>query len=159
MIKNLEKRVAALLLKKNMSVSVAESMTGGLLSQKLTSISGSSKYFMGGVIVYSNYAKEKILNVPFSLIEKYGAISKESAESLAGNIAELFKTDIGLSVIGNAGPTVQEKKPIGLVYIGICLKNSMSVFEINLSGDRREIRAKSCDEILKLLLEKLEGGI
>jgi PncC family amidohydrolase len=157
MIKNLEE-VEELLIQKKVKISVAESMTGGLLAQKLTSISGSSRYFIGGIIVYSDYAKEKLLNVPHSILKKHGAISGEVAGLLAKNVSNLLKSDIGLSITGNAGPIAQESKPVGLVYIGIYFKGNSKVFEEHFSGGREEIREKACKETLQKLLETLVGG-
>jgi PncC family amidohydrolase len=158
MIRKLEEEVGKLLSKDNLTVAVAESITGGLLSEKLTSISGSSEYFIGGVIAYSYYAKERLLNVPYSLIEKYGAISKETVELLAKNVSRIFMTDIGLSVSGNAGPISQENKPVGLVYIGIYFKGFSTVSEEHFSGNRAQIRKQACNKILERLLEILQGG-
>jgi len=158
MIKNLEEEIEELLLQKKVKISVAESMTGGLLAQRLTSISGSSKYFIGGVVVYSYYAKEKLLNIPYRILKERGAISGEVALLLAKNISDLLKSDIGLSITGNAGPIAQESKPVGLVYICIYFKGTSTVFERRFSGSREEIREKACDETLYKLLETLEGG-
>jgi PncC family amidohydrolase len=158
MMKNLVEEVGGLLLKENLTISVAESMTGGLLSEKLTSISGSSGYFMGSVVVYSYYAKERLLSIPRNIIEKYGVISKEIVELLARNVSDLFRTDIGLSISGNAGPISQENKPIGVVYSGIYFKGDSKVFEEHFSGSREQIREQASDKILERLLEFLKGG-
>ncbi len=115
----LEKKVGELLLKNKLTLSVAESCTGGLLSSKITDISGSSGYYLGGVCTYSNESKIKILKVNKETIEKYGAVSEETALEMARKVSQKFGSDIGISITGIAGPTGgTETKPVGLVWIG-----------------------------------------
>ncbi|MEW5820720.1 MAG: competence/damage-inducible protein A [Cyanobacteriota bacterium] len=121
---NLEQVVANLLIKNNKTISLAESCTGGLISSRLTDISGSSNYVKLNLICYSNKAKTEILSVSEESIIKYGAVSSEIAELMARNVRELASCDIGLSVTGIAGPTGgTEEKPVGTVYVAISDSN------------------------------------
>lgn len=116
---SMESTVADLLLGKKLTVSVAESCTGGLVSHKLTNVPGSSSYFDGGVVAYSNEAKIKILGVPEETIQDHGAVSPETAVAMAEGVRRMRGTDIGLSTTGIAGPGGgTPSKPVGLVYIG-----------------------------------------
>lgn len=115
----LEKIVGDLLKQKNLKLATAESCSGGLLANKITDISGSSEYFLGGVNVYSNNSKIRILGVKEDTIIKYGAVSEQAAIEMAINVRNLFNSDIGISITGIAGPEGgTEEKPVGLVYIG-----------------------------------------
>ena len=109
-----------LLTKKKLTISFAESCTGGLLASTITSISGSSKVFNMGLITYSNNAKIKLLKVPKKTITEYGAVSYETCLSMVKNLNKISKTNISISITGIAGPNGgSKKKPVGLVYIGI----------------------------------------
>jgi len=131
------KIVGEMLSKHNLTISLAESCTGGLVGNRITDIPGSSQYFMGGLIVYSNQAKIEQLGVKKETLEKYGAVSKNTAEEMAVNIRGIMKTDIGVSLTGIAGPGGgTEEKPVGLVYIGLATGQSTNVFKLNLHGDR-----------------------
>ena len=108
------------LIKKNITLSVAESCTGGLLSSKFTRLSGSSKYFQMGLITYSNNTKVKILKVNKKIINKYGSVSPECCRSMMQGLSKISKSKINISITGIAGPNGGTKdKPIGLVYIGL----------------------------------------
>ena len=125
------------LIKKKITISVAESCTGGLLSSKLTKLSGSSKYFKMGLITYSNNAKINILKVKKSIIDKYGAVSQECCRSMVENLSKLSKSKINLSITGVAGPKGGTKnKPVGLVFIGIKKGNKIFIIK-NLFGNRK----------------------
>ena len=125
------------LIKKKTSISVAESCTGGLLSSKLTKLSGSSKYFKMGLVTYSNNAKINILKVKKSIIDKYGAVSQECCKSMVENLSKLSKSKINLSITGIAGPKGGTKnKPVGLVFIGIKKGNKIFIIK-NLFGNRK----------------------
>ena len=120
----LEQVIADLLLKHNLTVSTAESCTSGLLAARLTDVPGSSKYFKGGSVCYSNELKINDVGVKSDLIDRYGAVSEEVAEALAKNIAEKNNSDIGIGITGIAGPDGgSEKKPVGLVFVGIFYQN------------------------------------
>ena len=152
----LEQVIADLLIQNNLTVSTAESCTSGLLASRLTDVPGSSQYFKGGSVCYSNELKINDIGVDRDLIEKYGAVSEEVAESLAKNIAKKNNTDIGIGITGIAGPDGgTEKKPVGLVFVGIFYKNNLYIKKYNLTPDRitnRELTVTLClNEIRKIL--------
>ena len=152
----LEQVIADLLIQNNLTVSTAESCTSGLLASRLTDVPGSSQYFKGGSVCYSNELKINDIGVDRDLIEKYGAVSEEVAESLAKNIAKKNNTDIGIGITGVAGPDGgTEKKPVGLVFVGIFYKNNLYIKRYNLTPDRitnRELTVTLClNEIRKIL--------
>ena len=152
----LEQIVLYYLEMKGATLSVAESCTGGIVSERLTSISGSSRSFMGGAIVYSNELKSEFAGVPPSVLERYGAVSKETAEALAEGIRERCDTTLGLGVTGIAGPGGgTPEKPVGLVYIGVSDGKTMDVVERHFSGDRNRIRAYAAQTALDLIRRKL----
>ena len=125
------------LIKKKITISLAESCTGGLLSSKLTKLSGSSKYFKMGLVTYSNNAKINILKVKKSIIDNYGAVSKECCRSMVENLSKLSKSKINISITGVAGPKGGTKnKPVGLVFIGIKKGNKIFIIK-NLFGNRK----------------------
>jgi len=152
----LEQVIADLLIQNNLTVSTAESCTSGLLASRLTDVPGSSQYFKGGSVCYSNDLKINDIGVDKDLIERYGAVSEEVAESLAKNIAKKNNTDIGIGITGIAGPGGgTEKKPVGLVFVGIFYKNNLYIKRYNLTPDRitnRELTVTLClNEIRKIL--------
>ena len=137
---------------KNLTISTAESCTGGMIASKLVDVSGISKSFMEGLVTYSNVSKTKRLKVKKETLEKYGAVSEETArEMLVG-----LTTDIGISTTGIAGPDGGTKeKPVGLVYIGIKVENEIQVFRKELKGDRNKIRQRASMYALYNLLKIL----
>lgn len=150
----IEDKIFNILKKKNYSFSVAESCTGGMLSSTIIKIPGISKYFQEGMITYSNESKVSRLKVDKNLIEKYGAVSKEVAEEMVNGLI----TDIGISTTGIAGPEGgTQEKPVGLVYIGVKVKEKVTTFKFNFTGDREKIRRKavlhSLFELYKILEE------
>lgn len=148
----MEKVVSILLVMRESTVSVAESCTGGLISHKLTNVPGSSKYFERGVVVYSNEAKVKLLNVPESLMKTYGAVSKEVAKSMAENIRKISNATIGLSCTGIVGPTgATLGKPVGLVYISLATSQETITEEHRFSGEREVIKERASLTALDLL--------
>ena len=117
---NLNKKVVSLLKRKKITLAIAESCTGGLLSGSITSVSGASKVFSLGLITYSNQAKIGILKVPKKIIQKHGAVSVQCCLSMVNNLSKISKSKICISVTGIAGPKGgSRQKPVGLVYIGI----------------------------------------
>ena len=152
----LEQVIADLLIKNNLTISTAESCTSGLLASRLTDVPGSSQYFKGGSVCYSNELKINDMGIDKDLIERYGAVSEEVAKSLAKNIAQKNNTDIGIGITGIAGPDGgTEKKPVGLVFVGIFYKNNLYIKRYNLTPDRitnRELTVTLClNEIRKIL--------
>ncbi len=154
----LEKKVAVLLLEKRKTVAVAESCSGGLLSHRLTNIPGSSKYFKGAVVAYSNHIKSSILKVPSSLLRKYGAVSESIATQMAKNVRRLFKTDFGIAITGIAGPTGGTKnKPVGLNYIAVSTNSKTLCLQCRFKGNRLAIKRQATTQALKTLLEFLSA--
>ena len=155
----IESIVSDLLIKHKLSLSIAESCTGGLISKKITDISGSSSYFKGSVIAYSNNIKKEILGVSVNLLDKYGAVSKEVAIEMCNNVAMHFKTDIGLSITGISGPSGGSKdKPIGLYYIGLFFKGEIIAKKfVNNMNDRFLNREVASSTALNFIRLKLEG--
>ncbi len=152
----LEQVIADLLIKNNLTISTAESCTSGLLASRLTDVPGSSQYFKGGSVCYSNELKINDMGIDKDLIERYGAVSEEVAKSLAKNIAQKNNTDLGIGITGIAGPNGgTEKKPVGLVFVGIFYKNNLYIKKYNLTPDRitnRELTVTLClNEIRKIL--------
>ena len=154
---NLSLKIVKLLTSKGLTVSFAESCTGGLLSSSITSISGSSKVFNMGLVTYSNNAKVKLLKVPKKTINKYGAVSYETCLSMVKNLSKISKSNISISITGVAGPNGGTKeKPIGLVYIGL-KKGSKTIIKKNLfrSKKRNLIQKRSVVQALKMILKIL----
>ncbi|MCD6427131.1 MAG: CinA family protein [Caldisericaceae bacterium] len=141
---------------KKLTIATAESFTGGLFGKKITDIPGSSEYFLGGIIAYSYKAKEKLLKVNKRTLAKYGAVSAETAKEMATNVKNILNADIGVSFTGVAGPSLQEGKPAGLVYIGISYNNTL-VFKEKFGGSRIEIREKSVDFAIEKLINLIGG--
>jgi nicotinamide-nucleotide amidase len=154
---NLSLKIVKLLTSKGLTVSFAESCTGGLLSSSITSISGSSKVFNMGLVTYSNNAKVKLLKVPKKTINKYGAVSYETCLSMVKNLSKISKSNISISITGVAGPNGGTKeKPIGLVYIGL-KKGRKTIIKKNLfnSKNRILIQKATVNQALKLILNIL----
>ena len=151
------KKIYIKLLKKRMSISFAESCTGGLLSSSLTSISGSSKVFNMGLVTYSNKAKIKILKIQKKIIDNYGAVSPECCKAMVVNLSKISKSNINVSITGIAGPNGGTKaKPVGLVYIGL-KKASKIIVKKNLfkSKKRISIQKATVKQALKMILNIL----
>ena len=135
----LARKLVKKLIKKKLKISFAESCTGGMLSSTITSVSGSSKVFNLGLITYSNKTKISILKVPESIINKYGAVSKECCLSMVINLSKISKANISVSITGVAGPNGGTKlKPVGLVYIGI-KRGSKITIQKNLFKNKKRI--------------------
>jgi len=143
--------VQELMLKKGLTLSIAESCTGGLVSSILTKLPDCSKYFKGSVVCYSRFSKESILNINKNILEKYGTISSEVSLEMAKKTKEVFDSDIGLSATGVAGPSSEENKPVGLVYISLYSDNFSKTKELNLIRTREEIQLKAAQAALNML--------
>ena len=138
-------------LEKNLTVTTAESCTGGMIASSIVSISGSSTIFKSSVVTYSNDMKSKILNIPLKLINENGAVSKIIAYNMASNVLNLMNADISIAVTGIAGPSGGSRnKPVGLVYIGIGTKRNIITKEYLFIGNRLKIRQETTLEALKL---------
>ncbi len=143
------------LIKKKITISVAESCTGGLLSCKLTKLSGSSKYFQMGLITYSNNAKINILKVKKNIIDNHGAVSQECCKSMVENLSKLSKSKINVSITGVAGPRGGTKnKPVGLVYIGIKQGNKIFIIKNLFRKKKRSIiQNNTVEKCINLLIK------
>lgn len=152
----LEEVIAELLLKHGKTVAVAESCTGGLVANKLTNISGSSGYFMQGVIAYSNQAKMNVLDVSETILKEHGAVSKPVAAAMARGVKSWAGTDYGLSTTGIAGPTGgTDEKPVGLVYIGFSDGVHTVVEEHRFANDRFGNKKRAAQAVLNLFRKKI----
>ncbi|MFW5998566.1 MAG: competence/damage-inducible protein A [bacterium] len=141
-----------ILKKYNLKLGIAESCTGGLIGSRITNIPGSSKYFEGGIIAYSNQIKINELKVSSETIKQYGAVSEQTALEMAKGISKKFKCDLGLSVTGIAGPGGgTANKPVGLVYIGVASSNTTEVYKLNLNGNRKENKWRTSQYALNYL--------
>ena len=137
--------------KKNLTITTAESCTGGMISSAIVHINGSSQIFKSSVIVYSNDMKSKLLNIPKDLITKHGAVSEIVVHSMAKKSLEIVNSDVSIAVTGIAGPTGGSiDKPVGLVWVGIGTKEKIITKKYQFNGNRLEIRQKTTQESLKL---------
>lgn len=156
---SLEEIVLLMLGMRDLKLSVAESCTGGLLSQRLTAIPNASRSFHGGAVVYASEQKENLCGVPWDLIQREGAVSEAVARTLAEGIRERTGCSLGLSITGVAGPAVSEGpdagKPVGLVYIGLSDGTDTQVKEFHISGDRERVRLWASQHALEMLRRML----
>jgi len=149
---NPENLTGVLLLNRHLTVSAAESCSGGLISDLITNVAGSSGYFKGSVVAYSNEIKEKMLGVPAGVIKKFGAVSRETAVLMAIGARKICRSDIGVSTTGIAGPGGgTKKKPVGLVYVAVADKNHSAAHKFNFSGTRAQIKRKTALMALDIL--------
>lgn len=153
-----DKQVAELLQKSNQTIAVAESLTGGLISAHLSALAGSSNYFIGSIVCYHTRIKVTEVGVPAAVISQYGAASKETAIALAEGIRKKFKTNIGLSATGAAGPLAQAPAPVGKAFVALTSNTGVDWKEFNLQGTRSEIREKAAQAALGLLWLHLGGA-
>ena len=153
---SLEQIVGYYLQMRNASLAVAESCTGGLLAERITSINGSSRYFLGGAVVYSNELKTEFAGVPASLIAKHGAVSREVAAAMAQGIRQRCKATFGVGITGVAGPSGgTEEKPVGLVYHALAHADGTQVEERKFPGDRKRIRWFATQLALDMVRRKM----
>ena len=154
---NPEVKVANLLKNNGVSISVAESCTGGLVSHKITNVPGSSEYFNRSVVAYSNRAKKELLDVKADSLQSHGAVSEVVASEMAEGIRVLSGTDLGLSTTGIAGPGGgTAEKPVGLVYLGLSDPEDTRVKKLSLDGNRWENKRVAATEALEYLIAFLE---
>ena len=155
----IQRAVYELLVENDITVSIAESCTGGLIAKKITDIDGSSNIFHGGVVAYSNQIKNLILKVPNNLLNEYGAVNGEVASLMAKNVAKYFKSDLGVSVTGISGPDGgTDNKPVGLYYVGISFKDQhfskKFISKINDREINREISSDTALNLIRLTVKK-----
>jgi PncC family amidohydrolase len=157
-LNNQLKNLTAKLKKNKIKVAVAESCTGGLISYNLTKIPGASKFFMMGIVSYSNISKLDLLKVRQKTLTKYGAVSAEICKEMCNNLLKISKTNIAISVTGIAGPDGgTKKKPIGLVYVGICSKNKLEIKKFNFGKKLSRINIQN--QTLKKTIKLIENHI
>lgn len=156
---SIEKQTVELLKSKKLKLATAESCTGGLISKRITDVSGSSEVFEGGVVCYSNRFKENVLGVSPETLKKYGAVSRETAREMVKGVLSLTNADIAVAVTGIAGPSSDDtNKPVGLVYIAVSDGKSTIVKKLlnNFTGDVREQnRSISADTALEMIMEAI----
>jgi nicotinamide-nucleotide amidase len=157
-IEELAAQAGTLLSASHLSLATAESCTGGMVAEAVTSVPGSSLYFLGGIVAYDNRIKESVLCVRRALLDKHGSVSKEVVSAMAKGAIDVLKADCAIAVSGIAGPGGgTQAKPVGLVYIGIALPAGTTVQEFRFAGDREEIRQHATLEGLRLLCQRLGG--
>ena len=157
-MKALVKKIVNGLIKKKLTISTAESCTGGLLSSAITSVAGSSKVFKLGLVTYSNQSKIQILKVLKNIIIKYGAVSEQVCLAMVINLNKISKTSISISITGIAGPSGgTKKKPVGLVFVGIKNRNKISVKKYLFKNKERAfIQKAAVNKSLRLILSALK---
>ena len=139
----------------HLTLSCMESLTGGMFASAFTSIPGASAVFLGGAVTYTDEAKERF-GVKKSVISRFGAISKECAKEMALKASLFFQSDCSVSFTGNAGPDAQEGKDVGLVYVGVKVRDVLYTYQLNLEGDREEIRKQCVDFAFQTLIDKIQ---
>ena len=156
---SLENIVVNKLMKKKLSISSAESCTGGLIGHRITQISGSSVVYKGGVVAYSNQAKLNQLHVRKETLDKYGAVSEQVASEMASQVKNIFGSDIGVSVTGIAGPGGGTKeKPVGLVYVGVSNSNEVTTKQFNFHSDRESNKVRTSQAVLNLIMQNISNN-
>ena len=155
---NLNQKVVTLLKKNKLNISFAESCTGGLLSSAITSVNGSSKVFMMGLVTYSNQAKITVLKIRKNIIKKYGAVSVQCCLAMVNNLSKISKSKVCVSITGIAGPKGGSKqKPVGLVYIGIKIGKKVIMNKCNFKNKRRLlIQKQTVNKSLNLLIKLIK---
>ncbi len=161
MTESIEIRLNSLLAERGApSLATAESCTGGSVAARIVSVSGSSAYFLGGIVSYSNEVKHGVLGVPWPILEERGAVSPECARAMAAGARSVIGSDIAVSTTGIAGPAGgTPRKPVGLVYIGIATPTWLEAFEFHFDGDRARIIEQSVQHALARLLEAVTRTI
>jgi PncC family amidohydrolase len=154
----LEEAVGWLLTEQGLTIAVAESCTGGLIAHRLTNVSGSSAYFIGGVVAYANEVKEQVLGVSGETLAVHGAISEETVREMARGACRLFDTDVAISATGIAGPTGgTPQKPVGLVYMALAAEDAECCERHLWQGDRLENKRQTAEAALAMLRRYLKA--
>ena len=156
-VEGLEYTVFDLMSEWKLTLSAAESCTGGLLAKRMTDIPGSSKVFLGGVTVYSDLAKEKLLDIDPELIKENGAVSHQVAEAMAKSVRAKLGTHIGLGITGEAGPDASGDMPVGVVYVALATEDKVVCRKLTLSGGRSRIRNMAVNHALDMVRRALSG--
>ncbi|MBI9030786.1 CinA family protein [bacterium] len=159
MLKELTKEVHELLIKSRYKISFAESCTGGLLQKLITDNSGSSSYYEGGIVAYSDRVKKDLLSVPQNILSANGAVSAECALAMVMGIKRLTQADLCISITGIAGPTGgSKKKPVGTVWFGFDFAGEINIESECFSGKREEVRAQAAIYVLEEIKKYLTRG-
>lgn len=157
MLSELSEIVVRKLKQKNLKLATAESCTGGMLAQYITSINGSSEVFEMGIVSYGNWVKEKELKVNPDLINTYGAVSEQVCKEMALGVLKKANSEISASITGIAGPSGgTPQKPVGTVYIAVATKQSIKCKHLTISGDRKSVREQTVKQILILIKEIID---
>ena len=156
----LEARIGTILRNRKQTIALAESCTGGLISDRITDVPGSSAYFLGGIVAYAYQAKVDLLGVSWQTLNLHGAVSREVVLEMAQGARKALKADLAASVSGIAGPGGgTDTKPVGLVWIAIVASDGKWTREFRFTGNREEIKRCSADAVLQMVLEYLEGKL
>jgi len=156
----LEEILREILCARGLTLATAESCTGGLVSDRITNVSGSSEYFPGGVVAYSYEAKVNLLGVSWDTLNAHGAVSEETVLEMARGVRKIFNADIGVSVSGIAGPTGGlPDKPVGTTWFGLATKNGEWARHFVWDGDRVQNKRHSSEAALQFVVDYLEGKI
>jgi nicotinamide-nucleotide amidase len=159
-VPGLEHAVVEALAAKKLTLSTAESCTGGLVAKRVTDVPGASAVFLGGVVSYANEVKQNVLGVPAETLAAHGAVSPETAEAMARGVCRLTGSDVGVSLTGIAGPGGgTAEKPVGLVYIGLCVRGGTRVSELragSVNRGRDDIRSLAATRALKLVFDAVK---
>jgi PncC family amidohydrolase len=152
-----EKKLGRLLRAKGLTISVAESCTGGLLASRITDVPGSSDYFVGGIVAYQNEVKERMLGIPEEILVEHGAVSEKTAEMMARGCRELFVSDIAVAVTGIAGPGGGRRrgKPVGLTYIAVSWQSKTRCERFVWEGDRLSNKENSVNAAMEMAVRIL----
>lgn len=155
----IEQRVGQVLAQRNETLATGESCTGGLVGHLLTEVPGSSAYFLGGIVAYSNKAKVNLLNVATLTLEKFGAVSRETAIEMANGARDIFNADFGIAVTGIAGPLGDPSdKPVGLTWIAVSSRTETFAETRHWQGDRSENKRLSANALMELLLKTIRSS-
>ena len=158
MDRTLEQRAGVALKDKGWTLALGESCTGGLIAHRITDVPGSSDYFLGGIMAYSNPVKERLLGVSSETLQAVGAVSEETAREMAQGASQSIGSDVGISVTCIAGPGGgTDEKPVGLTYIGASTPDGEWVERHVFQGDRKSIKESATNASLELLLKALGG--
>ncbi len=149
--------LAAELLKRSAMISTAESVTGGALGDLLSAAPGASDTYLGGVVSYATDLKVRVLGVSQATVDEHGVVSAECAAQMAAGARSLTGSDYAVSTTGVAGPSEQEGKPVGLVYLGVAGPEGVSTTELLVAGDRAEIRDTTCLEAVSAVMARIVG--
>ncbi len=153
---NPERAIHKIFTSRKLTLAVAESCTGGLVSHRITNISGSSAYFLGGVVAYSDKTKILLLGVPAGIIKRHGAVSAPTASAMARGVRRIFSSDIAIAITGIAGPMGgTREKPVGMAYIAVATKRGVRVKRVKFIGSRLVLKRKFADAALRFIQEIL----